>query len=125
MPWEKLAAIAVMALFVLGPPPLIYFFLFKPEKYVAWQGKRAQDHFYSTRMSGKKWTDEEIDATPWPSWYRFWIGAPRSEFVRHAADQPERFPRLLNQVRISGLILLIVWCFSILVASCLLTVTLV
>ena len=118
MPWEKLAAIAIMALFVLGPPPLIYLFLFKPQKYVAWQGRRAQDHFYSTWMSGKKWTDEEIDAIHWLSWTRFWLGAPRSEFVRYAADEPERFPRVLNQVRIGGLILFLVWCFWTPLAVC-------
>ena len=82
MPWEKLATVAIVALFVLGPSPSIYLFLFKPEKYVAWRERWAQENFYSTWMSGKKWTDEEIDGIPWPSLTRFWLGAPRSEFVR-------------------------------------------
>ena len=48
MPWGKLAAIASSALSVLGLPLLIYFFLLKPERYVSWERRRAQDHFYST-----------------------------------------------------------------------------
>lgn len=118
MSWETFAAIALFALPGLGLPPLIYLFLFKPEKYVAWQGTMAQAQFYSTRMSGKKWTDEEIDAIPWSSLSRFWIGAPRSEFVRYAADEPERFPRILNQVRIGGLLLFLFWCVWTLAAFC-------
>jgi len=118
MPWEELLAIAIMALFVLGPPPLIYLFLFKPENYVAWHGRWAQENFYSKRISGKEWTDEEIDGIPWPSWTRFWMGVPRSEFVRYAADAPERLPRVLNQVRIGGLILFLMWCVWTPVAVC-------
>lgn len=110
MPWGKLAAFAIIALFVLGPPPLIYLFLFKPENYIAWHGRRVQAQFYSTWMSGKKWTDEEIDAIPFGSWNRFSLGAPPSEYVRYAADEPERFPRALMQVRIVGLILSLMWC---------------
>ena len=104
-----MAATAVMALIVLGPPPFICIFVFKPEKHVAWHGRREQEDFYSTRMSGKKWTDEEFGAIPWRSRYRFALGAPRSKYVRNSADEPETFPRAINQVRISGFVLFVMW----------------
>lgn len=86
MPWGKLAAIAIMLLPVLGLPPLIYFFHCKPERYVAWNGRREQEGFYYTRMSGKEWTDEVIDAILWRSGYRFALGAPLLGYVRYSAD---------------------------------------
>ena len=108
--WIWLVGFGVV--FVLAPPPLIYFFLFKPEKLVARRGRTMQRHFYSAKWSGKKWTDEEIDAIPGSSSQERYLGAKFSEFVRYAADEPERFPRAIARRRISGIILLLFWVFG-------------
>ena len=81
-----------------------------------------QRDFYSAKMSGKKWTDEEIDAIPWPSFHRFFLGAKYSEFVRYAADEPERFPRVIMGQRIGGLFLLLYWLIATTAFLCMLSI---
>ena len=113
MTWTEWLGIAVFFIaFVLAPPPFIYFFLFKPEWVVARRGRAEQRHFYSAKWSGKKWTDEEIDAIPGSSLRERVLGAKYSEFVRYAAEEPERFPRAIAGRRIGGVILLMYWMFG-------------
>jgi len=89
-------------------PPIYCLLLFRPERFLAWQIRFWQRLFRFERRPGEEWTGVKID--PWPSaFFRFFLGAPAEDVFLCAADEPERFPRVLLQVRLLGLLLFLMW----------------
>lgn len=117
MTGDELLSLAVLGALVFASPPIYCILLFRLKKFLAWQIRFWQRLFKFERKPGEEWPAVKID--PWPSsLFRFFLGAPRSEYARYSADEPETFPWAINQVRISGLILFVVWCILTPAAFC-------
>ena len=108
MTGDELLSIAVLGPLVLASPPIYCILLFRPRKFLAWQIRLWQRLFRFERKQGEEWPDVKID--PWPSaLFRFFMGATSADVFLNAADEPERFPRVLIQIRLLGLLLFFMW----------------
>ncbi len=108
MTGDELLTIAVLGPLVLASPPIYCILLFRPKNFLAWQIRFWQRLFKFERKPGEDWPDVKID--PWPSaFFRFILGAPSADVFLFAADEPERFPRVLLQIRFLGLLLFFIW----------------
>ena len=108
MTGDELLTIAVLGPLVLVSPPIYCLLLFRPERFLAWQIRFWQRLFRFERRPGEEWPDVKID--PWPSsLFRFFLGAPSADVFLFAADEPEKYPRVLLQIRLLGLLLLFMW----------------
>lgn len=105
---DELLRSALLVPLALAPPPLYCLLLLRPSRFLAWQIRFWQRVFGFEREPGGRWADAAID--PWPSpLFRFVLGAPSKEVFLYAGDEPERFPRVLLQIRLTGLVLLLLW----------------
>jgi len=105
---DEFLSISVLGPLVLASPPIYCILLFRPKRFLAWQIRLWQRLFKFERKPGGEWPDVKID--PWPSaFYRFFLGAPSADVFLYAADEPARFPRVLIQIRLLGLLLFIMW----------------
>lgn len=105
---DELLSLAVLGALVLASPPIYYILLFRPERFLAWQIRFWQRLFRFERRPGEEWPDVKID--PWPSsLFRYFLGAPSADVFLLAADEPGRFPRVLLQIRLMGLLLFFMW----------------
>ena len=105
---DELLSVAVLVPLVLASPPIYCMLLFRPKRFLAWQIRLWQRLFNFERNPGEEWPEMKID--PWPSAvFRFFLGAPSGDVFLYAADEPERFPRVLVQIRLLGLLLLLMW----------------
>lgn len=103
--------IFVTVVCILGA--LIIVLLVFPQKLVAVLGKfyrRAYKTFH-------KMSDDELDSISQLPADRYLIGR-RSEFIRYAPEEPQRFTRLIIAYRIAGLILLLFWCICVVGILC-------
>lgn len=108
MTGDELLKIAVLGPLVLVSPPIYCLLLFRPERFLAWQIRFWQRLFKFERRPGEEWPAAKID--PWPpAFFRFFLGAPAEDVFLYAADEPERFPRVLLQIRLLGLLLFLMW----------------
>ena len=108
MTGDELLSLAVLGALVLASPPIYYILLFRPERFLAWQIRFWQRLFKFERKPGEDWPAVKID--PWPSsLFHFFLGAPAADVFLFAADEPEKFPRVLLQIRLLGLILFLMW----------------
>ena len=108
MTGDDLLSIAVLGPLVLASPPICCILLFRPKRFLAWQIRLWQRLFKFERKPGEDWPNVKID--PWPSaFFRFFLGAPSADVFLNAADEPERFPRVLLQIRLLGLVMIFMW----------------
>lgn len=108
MTGDELLTIAVLGPLVLVSPPIYCLFLFRPKRFLAWQIRCWQRLVRFERKPGEGWPGVKID--PWPSaLFRLFLGAPSADVFLSAADEPERFPRVLLQIRLLGLLLFVMW----------------
>lgn len=108
MSGDELISLALLGALALASPPIFCILLFRPKRFLAWQIRFWQRLFRFEREPGEEWPDVKID--PWPAaLYRIFLGAPSADVFLYAADEPERFPRVLIQIRLLGLILFFLW----------------
>lgn len=106
-------SIGIFATVVCILGALIIVLLVFPQKLVAVLGKfyrRAYKTFH-------KMSDDELDSISQLPADRYLIGR-RSEFIRYAPEEPQRFTRLIIAYRIAGLILLLFWCICVVGILC-------
>ena len=108
MTGDELLTIAVLGLLVLVSPPIYCLLLFRPKRFLAWQIRFWQRLFRCERKPGEEWPAVKIDPRP-SALFLLFLGAPSADVFLSAADEPEKYPRVLLQIRLLGLLLLFMW----------------
>ena len=100
MSLELLSFVTIICFFVIWTVVLLFF----PHKVVEFLGKFYRRAYKTNRNM----SDDEIDSLFQLPTNRYLMGR-RSEFIRFAPEDPQRFTRLILACRIAGLILLLFW----------------